>query len=390
MTGRGIPPLITSACCILIFLGAAAAEPGDDVNPPVQQQVSLTSAAALLIQSNRIDDAERVLALALQQNPEDLEAIFLRGLIAVARQNFDAAVEDFRRILAVEPARERVRLELARAFFLQGDYENAERNFRFARAGDLPESARANVDQYVAAITRLKRWSYNFSLGLADDTNVNGATNLHTVYLYGLPFTLSDDARQTSGIGAAIDISGEFSPLLSGSSKFLAGGLIHRLQFGQTRFDDMTVSLYAGPQFFWGRWRFDTLATGFGRWYGEAPYSGGAGGRASAGYALLSDFTDRAEPRRTKCLVPPGSGSGRPNLFRQWRARLYAHRVANPAAVRWCRHAGGEAQRLCRYDCLGGFGLLPGPSVWLFRQSGAGLVEHGLPCATRCVRRDAN
>ena len=287
MTGRGIPPLTTSACCILIFLRAAAAAPGYEVNPPVQRQVSLTAAAALLIQSNSIDDAERVLALALQQNPEDLEAIFLSGLIAVARQNYDAAVEDFRRILAVEPARERVRLELARAFFLQGDYENAERNFRFARAGDLPEEARANVDQYVAAITRLKRWSYDFSLGLADDTNVNGATNLHTVYLYGLPFTLSDDARQTSGIGAAIDISGEFSPLLSGSSKFLAGGLVHRLQYGQTRFDDMTVSLYAGPQFFWGRWRFDTLATGFGRWYGEAPYSGGAGGRASVGYTLL-------------------------------------------------------------------------------------------------------
>ncbi len=254
---------------------------------PVQQQISLSAAAALLIQANRIDEAERVIALALQQNPNDNEAIFLRGMIAVARKDYDAAIEDFRRILAAEPGRERVRLELARAFFLQADYDNAERNFHFARAGDLPDEAKATIDQYLAAIIRLKRWSYNLSLGVADDTNINGATNLHTVYLYGLPFTLSDNARQTSGTGAAIDISGEFSPILSEESKFLIGGLVHRLQYGRGKFDDMTVSAYAGPQFFSGRWRFDTLATGFGRWYGETPYSGGVGGRASVGYALL-------------------------------------------------------------------------------------------------------
>ncbi|HEX5279982.1 MAG TPA: surface lipoprotein assembly modifier [Micropepsaceae bacterium] len=253
----------------------------------MQQQISLEQAAALLLQANRIDEAERVLTLALRQDPNDNEAIFLRGLVEVARQNYDAAIEDFRHILAAEPQRERVRLELARAFFLQGDYENAERNFRFARAGELPDEAKANVDQYLAAIIHLKRWSYNLSLGLADDTNVNGATNLRTVYLYGLPFTLSDNARQTSGAGAAIDVSGEFSPLLSPDSKFLIGGLVHRLQYGRVQFDDMTVSVYSGPQFFLGKWRFDVLATGFGRWYGEAPYAGGTGGRASAGYALL-------------------------------------------------------------------------------------------------------
>jgi tetratricopeptide (TPR) repeat protein len=251
-----------------------------------QQQISLTEAGALLIQANRIDDAERVLVLALQQNPNDSEAIFLRGLIAVAQKNYGTAIEDFRLILAAEPERERVRLELGRAFFLQGDYENAERNFRFARAGDLPNEAKANIDQYLAAIIRLKRWSYNFSLGVANDTNVNGATSLRTVYLYGLPFTLSDNARQTSGIGAAIDISGEFSPLLSADSKFLVGGLVHRLQYGRGRFDDMTISTYAGPQFFLGRWRLNALATGFGRWYGESPYADGVGGRASADYAL--------------------------------------------------------------------------------------------------------
>ena len=278
-------PIIFVFASLLPLAEAAAQE--QSPAPTQQQQISLTQAAALLIEANRIDDAKRVLAVALQQNPNDNEAIFLDGMIAVAEKRYPDAIEDFRRILAAEPNRERVRLELARAFFLTGDYENAERNFRFARAGDLPDEAKRNVDQYLAAIQRLKRWSYGGSLGLADDTNVNGATNLQTVYIYGLPFTLSDSARQKGGIGAAIDASGEFSPLLSDNSKFLVGGFVHRLQYGRGQFDDMTISAYTGPEFFLDRWRLGTFVTGFSRWYGEAPYSEGVGGRASVGYAVL-------------------------------------------------------------------------------------------------------
>ena len=59
-----------------------------DIPPAPQQQhadLQLTAAAAAACPANRIDDAERVLTLALQQNPNDNEAIFLRAMIAVAR-----------------------------------------------------------------------------------------------------------------------------------------------------------------------------------------------------------------------------------------------------------------------------------------------------------------
>src|SRR5450631_1809257 len=92
----------------LLCAGASAVRAQDAPAALQQQQISLTAAAALLVQANRIDDAERVLTLALQQNSNDNEAIFLRAMIAVARKNYDAAIEDFRRILAAEPNRERV------------------------------------------------------------------------------------------------------------------------------------------------------------------------------------------------------------------------------------------------------------------------------------------
>jgi tetratricopeptide (TPR) repeat protein len=268
----------------VLCAGAAVAQ---EQNPAlVQQQVSETQAAALLIQLGRLDEAKLVLVHVLQVTPNDNEAIFLTGLIAVAEKRYDDAVEAFRRILATEPERERVRLELARAFFLEADYDNAERNFRFARAGDLPPETKTVIDQYLAAIVRLRKWSYSVALGVADDTNINGASNVRTINLYGLPFTLSDNARATSGLGAAMDLAGEWSPLIFGNTKARFGGLLHRLEYSGHTFDDMTVSAYAGPEFLFSTAEYDALITSFRRWYGGEPYNEGVGLRGIASYVL--------------------------------------------------------------------------------------------------------
>ena len=276
--------LLAFALCLLVAFGAF--DPARGQMTAMQQQISLTSAAALLLQANRLDDAERVLTLALQQNPNDNEANFLHGLIAVARKNYDAAIEDFRRILVADPDRERVRLELARAFFLEADYDNAERNFKFARAGDLPPETKTIIDQYLNTIIRLRQWSYSVGVSLAGDTNANGATTVRTIDLYGLPFTLSDTAREKSGFGAATDLAGEWSPLISDNVKLRLGALVHSLDYSNSAFDDTTISGYAGAGWLFPRWQFDTLATRFRRWFGNAPYADGIGGRGVASHLV--------------------------------------------------------------------------------------------------------
>jgi outer membrane protein len=275
-------PLIVAALLLLPITPHAKAE--GSLSPP--QQITETEAAALLVQAGQLNAAARVLAHVLERDPDDYQAIFLQGLIAVAEQRYADAVENFRRILAGEPNRDRVRLELARAFFLDGDYENAERNFRFARAGDLPPEVMTNIDQYLSAILRLKHWSYNVGLSLAQDTNVNGATSVHQVDLYGLPFTLSDNARKKSGVGVAVDVGGEWSPLLSDSMKGKLGAQVHRLEYSGSAYDDMTIAGYVGPEFLSRRWQIDTLVTASRRWYGNAPYNYTVGGRTALAYEL--------------------------------------------------------------------------------------------------------
>jgi tetratricopeptide (TPR) repeat protein len=285
-SGDASKVMLGALALLLCSVGSIHAVAQTEGPAPEQQEISLAAAAALLIQANQIDEADRVLALALQRNSNDFEAIFLRALIAVSRKNYDAAIEDFRHILAVEPERERVRLELARAFFLEADYDNAERNFKFARAGNLPPEAKTIVDQYLAAIIRVRQWSYSVGVALAQDTNANGATTARTIDLYGLPFTLSDSARQKSGLGVAADLAGEWSPLVSDGMKLRIGALVHSLDYSNGAFDDTSISVYGGPEWLFQRWELDALITGFRRWYANAPYADGVGGRGAVSYLL--------------------------------------------------------------------------------------------------------
>ena len=137
-------------CACLIAAPAMAQQPGQTV------AISDTAAVQLLIANGRLDDAQKLLARILEKSPDDSEGLFLLGTVAVAQADYDKAISLFRRLLVKEPDAERVRLELARAFFLKGDYQNADRQFRFARAGDLPDAAKQNIDQFLGAINRLR------------------------------------------------------------------------------------------------------------------------------------------------------------------------------------------------------------------------------------------
>jgi tetratricopeptide (TPR) repeat protein len=277
--------LIAAAMAAAIFTSAAWAQENG-------QTVTITDvqAAQLLITNNRLDDARKLLDIALAKRPDDSELLFLRATVAAAQKDYDTAISLYRRILVHEPDAERVRLELARTFFFKADYDNADRQFRFARAGDINDTVKANIDQFLDAINRLREWTINFSLALAPDTNQNAATSATQVNIFGLPFALDQNARKQSGIGVAGDIGGEWSPLLSDDLKARIGSDLTRTDYSGGQFDDMTLSGYAGPQFLFYDWDVSLLGTGFQRWYANQDYLHGFGGKIAADYGITSDL----------------------------------------------------------------------------------------------------
>jgi tetratricopeptide (TPR) repeat protein len=304
--------LAALACALLVSMPALAQ--GANGQAATQQQtISDVAAAQLLVANNRLDDARKLLEYILSSRPEDRDALFLLGNVAVAQNKYDEAVSLFRRLLVLEPDAERVRLELARAFFLKGDYQNADRQFRFARAGDIPDAAKENIDHFLGAISRLREWTFDFALGLAPDTNQNAATSASQVQIFGLPFTLDPNARSQSGVGLAGSADGEWSPLVSDNIKARIGAGISRIEYSGGKFDDMTVSGYAGPQFLYPDWDFSLLATGFQRWYGNKSFVSGIGGKLAGEYGITSNLlaagsvgiqavTDRFTPEQSGTL----------------------------------------------------------------------------------------
>ena len=230
--------------------------------------------------------------MALERaDPGDSEVQFLLGLIAIQEKDYTEAIRRFRRILIKEPGIARVRLELARAFFLAEDYDNADRQFRLARAGDLPPAAKANIDQYLAAIRQRRRWSYNLSVAAAPNSNINAGPSATTVSLYGLPFELSQETRKQSGLGGRIDGGGEWSPPITEALHLRLGSQFGGIVYpANGAFNDMTLAGYAGPHFISSRWDVSPLITGFQQWYGNHFYNQGIGASLQLIYYPASNF----------------------------------------------------------------------------------------------------
>jgi len=256
-------------------------------NNPVQDTAptethSIDEFVEMLVRQGKVDDAASLLEAVDASTPGNQQVRFLMGLVAMRQGNHRKAIAIFRAILVDHPEALRVRLELARAFFMVKDYQNADRQFRAVRAGDLPPAVQANIDTFLSQIRMSKDWSFGLSLAIAPDTNINGASTSREVDIYGLPFRLSDDARQKSGIGAAIDANVEYAPRISSNGRMRLGAAVQRREYAGTQFDDMTIAVQAGPRFVLPRWDVSALATGFRRWYGGDTYASSLGGRIEA------------------------------------------------------------------------------------------------------------
>ena len=85
----------------------------------------------------------------------------------------DRSIAVFHALLVVQPDLPRVRLELARAFFLKGEDALARNHFRRVLAGNPPAPVVANINRFLAQIRARRGWTARFGLALAPDSNIS-------------------------------------------------------------------------------------------------------------------------------------------------------------------------------------------------------------------------
>ena len=269
--------------------GAAAESDGQTPAPkaaPIHRPVVIKdplATAGALIDRGQYDDAQVILDAIDQMPASDrskfnaTERAFLRGRIAFGRKEYKTAIKYYEAILAQHPGAVRVRLELARALLMDGKYDRAERHFELVLAGDIPKNVATNINRFLEQIYSQRTWRFRFNVAVAPDTNINNATDSQTVDIFGLPFSLGNDARRNSGVGLFASGGVEYRPRLSDATRLLTNLQVQRTEYKGSQFDDMIVSGNLGPEITHGNVVLGVSGVGFRRWYGNRGYNSALG-----------------------------------------------------------------------------------------------------------------
>lgn len=239
--------------------------------------------AKVLIVEGRLDEASRVLDCIVVTEETETDIHFLRGRIAEAQGDLKTAVDEYRTILAKRPELTRVRLELARLLFLMEEDTAARYHFELALGADLPDAVEANITRFLRTIRQRQRLRAEFSIGIVPDSNVNTATEQSQITLFGLPFELSQDATQESGVGLSVRGAVSYKRPLSDLYAVETGIGIRRIEHSGDNFDDMSLHVFAGLRrsFAWGDAGLRGIFSQ--QWFGGDSLSHAAGGEFDVG-----------------------------------------------------------------------------------------------------------
>jgi len=235
----------------------------------------LSLAQALLVQG-QLDDAEKIYRSLLQSSANEsirIEAAFQIGQILVYRGRYREAALYFIDILNHKPDLPRVRLELARAYFLDKNYPDATFQFELVKGGNLPPEVIVNVDTFLDSIRRQKNWSLDFSMNPAVDSNISQTSGdkEECVDIWGMLLCRPLD-KKTSGIGLNVDANLDYFKRFSQDWGLRASAGINALEYSGSDFDDYSLYAALGPRYLWTNGEASLQPTFRKRWYAKKQY----------------------------------------------------------------------------------------------------------------------
>ena len=257
--------ILLIVCIMLLALAHLAA--GDADAAPSQSHLSRdpkVRAARGLVKQRRYFEALKLLGPIARESKgraDRTDVLFLYGLSAIEASRrlppakakertalLDSAISALRVILIEKPALVRVRLELARAFFYKKEDDLSRRHFDRVLAGKPPKAMVANINRFLRIMRARRRWSAHFGFSLAPDTNIGAVSDSEVIYIYDLPFRRNNFEGESSGLGFVFWGGWEYQHPLGERLRLRVGTDISRREYEGSRFDQMTVSLHAGPR----------------------------------------------------------------------------------------------------------------------------------------------
>ena len=168
-----------------------------------------------------------------QANPQligDVHFDFLYGVAAINVGRVPEGLLALERHLAAVPANDRARLELARGYFLLGEYTRARSEFEFVLRYNPPAGVKSNIAGFLQAMQtreaadRRATARFYAEAGLGHDSNVNGGTFRDELQLvFGSVNLVDSPSRQVPDSYVQVAVGGQQQFRVSNRLSVFAG-----------------------------------------------------------------------------------------------------------------------------------------------------------------------
>lgn len=234
---RRLRPRLCAALLALACAGAMAA-PLDDIRRQVE--------------ASQFEQAYQT-ALANPQLIGDVHFDFLYGVAAINVGRVPEGLLALERHLSAVPANDRARLELARGYFLLGEYARARAEFEFVLRYNPPPGVRANINGFLQAmqtrenVDRRSSSRFYVEAGGGYDNNVNGGTFRDEVTLDSFTINPTGASRQIADGFGQLTLGGLQNWRASNRlSVFVGADVDQRSNAKERDFDLGSASAYVG------------------------------------------------------------------------------------------------------------------------------------------------
>jgi outer membrane protein len=208
--------------------------------------------AKRLLEERKAREAYQLLMPLQSQRAGEVEYDYLLGIAALDAGDAQQAVFALERVLAVNPNNVQARAEIARAYFVLGEKENARREFQtVSESKAVPEAARATVDKYLTLLTPQQTFLNGYlEAAVGYDSNVNSATSNDLIAIPALGGAIGQlnplGTQQPAGFagvagGASVSHALNKEWWVLGNAAY-AG----KFNFEHTQFNTGTIDLSAG------------------------------------------------------------------------------------------------------------------------------------------------
>jgi len=254
------------AALLALLCGAATAAPLDDIRRQVD--------------AGQYEQAYQT----AQANPQligDVHFDFLYGIAAINAGRVPEGLLALERHLAAVPANDRARLELAKGYYLLGEYARARAEFELVLRYNPPAGVRATINSFLQNMQVRENVDQRSSarlyaeVGVGHDNNVNLGTFHPVVGFPTGPQTVAGKSRQISDTGALVAVGGLQTWRVSNRLSVFAGADLDNRSNGREwaqDFDIGNATLHAGFNNLGAGALWRTTLSGSAMWVGHNRY----------------------------------------------------------------------------------------------------------------------